>query len=124
MSSREEFEKLPEIAERLHTVFYNKDLNQYHAAMISSGLSVKYIQGAWYAFQEQQKSHQQETEHLKTELLAAEAEVARLQSGLDELKKTCIEVLELGVSDEFERGWDRAHHRVLRRIEGIIGTSK
>ena len=54
-SNREEFEKLPEIAERLHTVFYNEDLNQYHAAMINSGLSVKYIHGAWYAFQEQQK---------------------------------------------------------------------
>jgi len=52
---REQFEKLPEIAERLHTVVYNEDLNQYHAAMINSGLSVKYIQGAWYAFQEQQK---------------------------------------------------------------------
>lgn len=52
---REEFEKLPEISERLHTVFYNEDLNQYHAAMINSGLSVKYIQGAWYTFQEQQK---------------------------------------------------------------------
>lgn len=52
---REQFEKFPEIAERLHTVVYNEDLNQYHAAMINSGLSVKYIQGAWYAFQEQQK---------------------------------------------------------------------
>ena len=48
---REAFEKLPEIAERLHTVFYNKDLDQYHAAMINSGLSVKYVQGAWYAWQ-------------------------------------------------------------------------
>jgi len=55
MSNREKFEKLPEIAERLHTVVYNEDLNQYHAAMINSGLSVKYIQGAWYAFQEQQE---------------------------------------------------------------------
>ena len=54
-SNREEFEKLPEIAERLHTVFYNEDLNQYHAATINSGLSVKYIHGAWYTFQEQQK---------------------------------------------------------------------
>ena len=53
---REEFENLPEISERLHTVFYNEDLNQYHAAMINSGLSVKYIQGAWYAYQEQQKT--------------------------------------------------------------------
>ena len=54
-SNREEFEKLPNIVERLHTVFYNEDLNQYHAATINSGLSVRYIQGAWYAFQEQQK---------------------------------------------------------------------
>lgn len=53
--NREKFEKLPEIAERLHTVFYNEDLNQYHAATINSGLFVRYIQGAWYAFQEQQK---------------------------------------------------------------------
>lgn len=66
----------------------------------------------------------QETERLKTQLLAAEAEIARLQSGLDELKKTCNDVLDLGISDEFERGWDRAHHRVLRRIKGITGTDK
>ena len=66
----------------------------------------------------------QETECLKTELLAAEAEIARLQSALDELKKTCIEVLELGISDEFERGLGCAHHRVLRRIEGITGADK
>lgn len=66
----------------------------------------------------------QETERLKTQLLAAEAEIARLQSGIDELKKTCNEVLDLGVSDEFERGWGCAHRRVLRRIEGIIGTDK
>lgn len=79
----EQFEKLPEIAERLHTVVYNENLNQYHAAMINSGLSVKYIQGAWYVYQEQHKSHQQETERLKTELLAAEVEIARLQSRVD-----------------------------------------
>lgn len=46
---------MPEIAERLHTVIYNEDLNQYHAAMINSGLSAKYVQGAWYAYQEHQK---------------------------------------------------------------------
>ena len=66
----------------------------------------------------------QETECLKTELLAAEAEIARLQSALDELKKTCIKVLGLGISNEFERGWDRAHHRVLRTIEEITGADK
>ena len=53
--NREKFEALPEIAERLHTVFYNEDFNQYHAAMVNSSTSVKYIQGAWMAFQEQEK---------------------------------------------------------------------
>ena len=66
----------------------------------------------------------QETERLKTQLLAAEAEVARLQSGIDELKKTCIKVLGLGISNEFERGWGCAHRRVLQRIEGITGADK
>ena len=61
---REQFEKLPEIAERLNTVVYNEDLNQYHAAMINSGLSVKYIQGAWYAYQEQQKKIDKAVEYL------------------------------------------------------------
>ena len=65
---REEFEKLPEISERLHTVVYNEDLNQYHAAMINSGLSVKYIQGAWYAYQEQQKKIEQLLDIIKTGL--------------------------------------------------------
>lgn len=71
---REQFEKLPEIAERLHTVAYNEDLNQYHAAMINSGLSVKYIQGAWYAFQEQQKK--------------IDAHNKKLSLFIDELRKT------------------------------------
>ena len=31
----------------------------------------------------------QETERLKTQLLAAEAEIARLQSALDEVRKFC-----------------------------------
>ena len=66
----------------------------------------------------------QETERLKTQLLAAEAEIARLQSALDELKKTCIEALGLGISGEFERGWDRAHRKVLRTIEEITGADK
>lgn len=52
---RSEFEKLPEIKERLHTVVFNEQFNDYHAAMINSGLSVYYVRGAWYAFQEQQK---------------------------------------------------------------------
>ena len=38
--------------------------------------------------------------------------------------KTERELLGLGISDEFERGWGRAHNRVLRRIEEITGADK
>lgn len=124
---REEFEKLPEIAANLRNVVFDKGSNEYlpkKMGYVIHEFSAYYLNGALYAFQEQQKSHQQETERLKTQLLAAEAEVARLQSGIDELKKTCIKVLGLGISDEFERGWDRAHHGVLRTLEEITGADK
>lgn len=63
-------------------------------------------------------------ERKNKQLLAAEAEIARLQSALDDLKKTCNDVLDLGVSDGFEQGWGCAHRRVLCRIEAIIGVDK
>ena len=123
---REQFEKLPEIAAHLKhgNVFFYEEKQTYASEFQDLHVVACYVNGARDAFQEQQKSHQQETERLKSQLLAAEAEVARLQSGIDELKKTCIQVLGLGISDEFERGWDRAHHGVLRTIEEITGADK
>ena len=50
--------------------------------------------------------------------------IAGFQGALNELKKTCIEALGLGISGEFERGWDRAHRKVLRTIEEITGADK
>ena len=103
---REQFENLPEIKKRIASgVYWNESIKMYRQNG-GSCRGATFINGAWYAFQEQQEK------------------IARLQSGLDELKKTCNDVLDLGISDEFERGWDRAHHRVLSRIEGITGTSK
>lgn len=52
---RKEFEALPKIKDKLCTVEYSPMLNQYHAKMINSATSVRFIQGAWMAFQEQQK---------------------------------------------------------------------
>ena len=123
---REQFENFPRIKPILRLVKYSESSDGYDP-LDQKSIYEKYadwLNGAWYVFQEQQKSHQQEIERLKTQLLAAEAEVARLQSGIDELKKTCIKVLGIGISNEFERGWDRAHHRVLRTIEEITGADK
>lgn len=62
---REEFEKLPEIADRIKKYkmgFCNKG-NIYYSHG-SSYLSVAYVNGAWYAFQERQK----EIDELNSEL--------------------------------------------------------
>lgn len=52
---REQFEKLPEIAEILNSNgggYYKENTNSYHHCNIYYD---KYLNGAWYAYQEQQK---------------------------------------------------------------------
>ena len=51
---REEFEKLPEIATSLSQHIYFGDDNLYHSDLINFQKLVCWINGAWYAFQEQQ----------------------------------------------------------------------
>ncbi len=58
---REQFEKLPEISEKLkqHGIWYNEQINQYTVVMFKHNQermeAIMFIGGAWYAFQEQQK---------------------------------------------------------------------
>ncbi|QMP81471.1 hypothetical protein [Escherichia phage vB_EcoM_APEC] len=52
---REQFEKLPEIANSLSQHIYFGDDNLYHSDLINFQKLVCWINGAWYAFQEQQK---------------------------------------------------------------------
>lgn len=52
-NTREQFEKLPEIKERLErgNVWFNELANNY------DGFGGAFANGAWYAYQEQQKKH-------------------------------------------------------------------
>ena len=52
---REEFEKLPEIANNLSIVHFSITLNTYIPKVLGCEDDVAYVQGAWMAFQEQQK---------------------------------------------------------------------
>ena len=55
---REQFEKLPEIAEGLRHCTYNESTNDYHANVAHDNeweWHTQFVNGAWYAFQEQQK---------------------------------------------------------------------
>jgi hypothetical protein len=51
LNEREAFEELPEIKDKLHAVYFNESFNSYFAAMINSSPTVKYVQGAWMAWQ-------------------------------------------------------------------------
>ncbi|WP_049082660.1 MULTISPECIES: hypothetical protein [Acinetobacter] len=53
---RSEFEAMPLIKEKLNAVYFDETLNSYFAAMINSSPTVKYIQGAWMAWQEKAKA--------------------------------------------------------------------
>ena len=66
----------------------------------------------------------QETERLKTQLLAAEAEIARLQSALDELKEWCRFQLCENDGTQWDAGWCASHRRILNEINRITGTDK
>lgn len=98
---REQFEKMPEIAERLHTVIYNEDLNQYHAAMINSGLAVKYIQGAWYAYQDQQKKIDALNTRIEDALIMLETE----SENSWKFWKEKADMYEQGASNAYERSY-------------------
>ena len=55
---REKFEKLPEIAANLHNVVFDKGSNEYlpkKMGYVIHEFSAYYLNGARYAFQEQQK---------------------------------------------------------------------
>ena len=69
----------------------------------------------------------QETERLKTQLLAAEAEIARLQSALDELKTTCErhnDPMWRGFANDYDKGFSDCAASLLYGINHITGADK
>jgi hypothetical protein len=67
---------------------------------------------------------QQENERLKTELLAAEAEIARLESGFGDLKQWAEETISIESKDSFDMGMDLACESLINRINRITGILK
>lgn len=52
--SRDQFEKLPEVADSLSEHIYFGSDNLYHSSLINFQGLVNWLNGAYYAFQEQQ----------------------------------------------------------------------
>ena len=105
---REQFEKLPEIRDSIseHIVFIG---NKYTTPNPDFYDLVNWLNGAWYAFQEQQKK------------------IARLQSALDELKTTCErhnDPMWRGFANDYDKGFSDCAASLLDGINRIIGTDK
>ena len=69
----------------------------------------------------------QETERLKTQLLAAEAEIARLQNALGELKTTCErhnDPMWRGFANDYDKAFSDCAASLLYGINRITGTDK
>ena len=67
----------------------------------------------------------QETERLKTQLLAAEAEIARLQSALDEVRKFCDgEIDDFDCESLYDQGILCGFRLVVKKINRITGADK
>ena len=105
---REEFEKLPEIRKIMNEngIYFMNHSGWYEARDFKDFEYEQYINGAWYAFQEQQ------------------AEIARLQSALDELKEWCRFQLCENDGTQWDAGWCASHRRILNEINRITGTGK
>ena len=72
---RKQFEALPEITETIKNgIYYGEKSNSYWSAVGASYVSLARINGAWYAFREQQKK--------------IDAHNKKLSLFIDELKKT------------------------------------
>ena len=63
-------------------------------------------------------------ERQNKQLLAAEAEIARLQSALDELKEWCRFQLCENDGTQWDAGWCASHRRILNEINRITGADK
>ena len=55
MGTREEFEKSEHLKERLAICWYDEKIGCYLSIHLCDYASASYLNGAWYAFQEQQK---------------------------------------------------------------------
>ena len=70
------------------------------------------------------KSVQQELEKLRTQAVADASEIARLQSGFDELKEKSRVALEMPIYDDFDRGFNSASKYFANQINRITGVEK
>lgn len=105
---REQFEKLPEIRDSLseHIVFIGSTYTTPNPDFYDL---VNWLNGAWYAFQEQQEK------------------IARLQSALDELKTTCErhnDPMWRGFANDYDEGFSDCAASLLDGINRITGTKE
>lgn len=85
---REEFEKLPEVAELIkdYKIKFNEDFSLYVSLLVHKS-QCDYVNGAWYAFQEQQKKIDAVLEFIDSDELGHDARLGDFYRDIEELLK-------------------------------------
>jgi len=118
---REQFEKLPEIARHIHKFVYQDDLNCYRNKIKSSDIHlVTWVNGAWYAFQEQQAKAQMARDE-KLYAINRWTAVCKERDDLKAQLECCRRenVVLLGKVGELEK-----NEFLLARVKTILGCEK
>lgn len=103
---REQFEKLLEIATSLSQHIYFGDDNLYHSDLINFQKLVCWINGAWFAYQEQQKK--------------IDAHNEKLSLFIDELKKTRSEDIDNKI--DYWRGFSDCAETTVKVFYRDVGV--
>ena len=84
---REQFEKLPEIADSLSEHIYFGGDGFYHSSLVNFQGLVNWLNGAWYAWQEQQKKIGAVLHAIAQSELHSDRAIWGLQDEIKELSK-------------------------------------
>ena len=119
-SNREEFEKLDEVKWILELCEYDSGRNMYDAKAAHCEFDeyhTNFVNGAWYAFQEQQKKLACCREENKAHL----EKIDELQARVDEVLKACDNLRKDIIREhhaEYDKGWKDCATSIYHQLKG------
>ena len=110
METREKFEALPDVAiifEGLHPtiIWFCETANRYATSFSGFDNKVVWLNGAWYAFQEQEKK------------------LKELEEALTDVQYMCHKSISFE-HDLFDKGWNQASRQTVINIHRLTGIGE
>ena len=104
MKAREGFEALPEIIKRVNALEFNDYTKEYESSLMFCS-NKAYVNGAWMAFQEQEKK------------------LKELEEALTDVQYMCHKSISFE-HDLFDKGWNQASRQTVINIHRLTGIGE